>query len=73
MIFGAIKKLAILALVVIIVAYICSKINDNYTNAVSLAAGIIGALPTVISFFKTDLKIIRAEKKNVAEEVTIEH
>lgn len=72
-IFGAIKKLAILALVVIIVAYICSKINDNYTNAVSLAAGIIGALPTVISFFKTDLKIIRAEKKNVAEEVTIEH
>ena len=68
-----IKNLAILALVVIIVAYICSKINDNYTNAVSLAVGTIGALPTFISFFKTDLKIIRAEKKNVAEEVTIEH
>ena len=72
-IWGATKKLAILGLAVIIGACVCSKINNAYTNAVSLVVGIVGAVPTIISFFRTDIKIIRAEKKNVAEETAIEH
>ena len=72
-IWGGTKKLAILGLAVIIGACVCSKINNAYTNAVSLVVGIVGAVPTIISFFRTDIKIIRAEKKNVAEETAIEH
>ena len=63
--FGIIWKLVVVALLVIIAAWICSKVNAAYTNAVGIVVGLIGAIPVVVSFLKSDLK---KYKSNGAEE-----
>ena len=67
--FGIIWKLVVVALLVIIAAWICSKVNAAYTNAVGIVVGLIGAIPVVVSFLKSDLK---KYKSNGAEEGTSE-
>lgn len=67
--FGVIWKLAAVALLVIIAAWICSKVNAAYTNAVGIVVGLIGAIPVVVSLLKSDLK---KYKSNGAEEGTSE-
>lgn len=67
--FGIIWKLVVVALLVIIAAWICSKVNAAYTNAVGIVVGLIGAIPVVVSFLKSDLK---KYKSNGAEEGTYE-
>ena len=67
--FGIIWKLAAVALLVIIAAWICSKVNAAYTNAVGIVVGLIGAIPVVVSLLKSDLK---KYKSNGAEEGTSE-
>lgn len=67
--FGIIWKLVVVALLVIIAAWICSKVNAAYTNAVGIVVGLIGAIPVVVSFLKSDLK---KYKSNSAEEGTSE-
>ena len=67
--FGIIWKLVVVALLVIIAAWICSKVNAAYTNAVGIVVGLIGAIPVVVSFLKSDLK---KYKSNGAEEGTPE-
>ena len=67
--FGIIWKLVVVALLVIIAAWICSKVNASYTNAVGIVVGLIGAIPVVVSFLKSDLK---KYKSNGAEEGTSE-
>ena len=62
-------KLVVVALLVIIAAWICSKVNAAYTNAVGIVVGLIGAIPVVVSFLKSDLK---KYKSNGAEEGTSE-
>lgn len=52
-------KLAIVVLLVIVAAWICSKVNAAYTNSVSIAVGLIGAIPVIKSFLKSDLKKYR--------------
>ena len=67
--FGIIWKLVVVALLVIIAAWICSKVNAAYTNAVGIVVGLIGAIPVVVSLLKSDLK---KYKSNGAEEGTSE-
>ena len=67
--FGIMWKLAVVALLVIIAAWICSKVNAAYTNAVGIVVGLIGAIPVVVSLLKSDLK---KYKSNGAEEGTSE-
>ena len=67
--FGIIWKLVVVALLVIIAAWICSKVNAAYTNAVGIVVGLIGARPVVVSFLNSDLK---KYKSNGAEEGTSE-
>ena len=67
--FGIIWKLVVVALLVIIAAWICSKVNAAYTNAVGIVVGLIGAIPVVVSLLKSDLK---KYKSNGAEEGTPE-
>lgn len=67
--FGIIRKLVVIALLVIIAAWICSKVNAAYTNAVGIVVGLIGAIPVVVSLLKSDLK---KYKSNGAEEGTSE-
>lgn len=67
--FGIIGKLVVVALLVIIAAWICSKVNAAYTNAVGIVVGLIGAIPVVVSLLKSDLK---KYKSNGAEEGTSE-
>lgn len=67
--FVIIWKLAVVALLVIIAAWICSKVNAAYTNAVGIVVGLIGAIPVVVSLLKSDLK---KYKSNGAEEGTSE-
>ena len=67
--FGIIWKLVVVALLVIIAAWICSIVNAAYTNAVGIVVGLIGAIPVVVSFLKSDLK---KYKSNGAEEGTSE-
>ena len=69
LVFGIIWKLVVVALLVIIAAWICSKVNAAYTNAVGIVVGLIGAIPVVVSFLKSDLK---KYKSNGAEEGTSE-
>ena len=66
LIIGIIWKLVALALLIVIVACICSNINAALTTAISIVVGLIGAIPVVISFLKSDLK----KYKNEAEEPT---
>lgn len=67
--FGIMWKLVVVALLVIIAAWICSKVNAAYTNAVGIVVGLIGAIPVVVSLLKSDLK---KYKSNGAEEGTSE-
>lgn len=67
--FSVIWKLVVVALLVIIAAWICTKVNAAYTNAVGIVVGLIGAIPVVVSFLKSDLKKF---KSNGEEESTSE-
>lgn len=66
---SVIWKLVVVALLVIIAAWICTKVNAAYTNAVGIVVGLIGAVPVVVSFLKSDLKKF---KSNGEEESTSE-
>lgn len=67
--FGIIWKLVAVGLLVIIAARICAKANAAYTVAVGIVVSLIGAVPVVVSFLKSDLK---KYKSNGKEEVTSE-
>ncbi len=53
---GIIWKLVAVVLLVVVAVWICTKVNAAYSNAVSIVVGLIGAIPAVVSFIKSDLK-----------------
>lgn len=67
--FGIIWKLVVVGLLVIKAARICAKVNAAYTAAVGIVVSLIGTVPVVVSFLKSDLK---KYKSNGKEEVTSE-
>lgn len=74
LILSIIWKLAALAVLVALAAWICSKINVALTSAVGIVVGLIGAIPVVASFVKDDLKKYHSKTKHGdTEESTIEH
>lgn len=64
LIIGIVWKLAIVATVIGIAGFICSKVNSAWTNAVSIVVGLIGAVPAVISFIKRDLQKYKSNEEN---------
>lgn len=53
---GFFWKLFAVTLLIIGAVYICSKVNAAFTNAVGLVVGLIGAIPAIVSFIKSDFK-----------------
>ena len=53
---GILWKLFAFVLLIAVAAYICSKVNAALTNAVSIIVGLVGAIPVVVSFIRSDLK-----------------
>ena len=64
LIIGILWKLVAVGLLIVVAIYVCSKVNSAFTNAVGLAVGLIGAIPAVYSFIKSDLKKYKSKDEN---------